>query len=346
MKYTRNLKANTSILSNLCLDTLYNIFEFLDFVNLLNLSKVNKSLNENLETLIKDKINNFIKKYNIELLNFLQIEKQNFCNIREFSKKDYDIFAFLCIKNFTTIKTNNILIRTIERLKLNLIFPLQMILKTILSSTKIVTIDLADIKLSLIELNLISSFLNFKFGNCWNIELNYINSNILVDDFMEIIKNLKVNTTIKKLNLKNIKLCLHRQYNIFEALAEALVFNKCITELNLTNTEICKYDCTRFTKFLEALKKNTHLTKLDLSKNYINKDTIEKLIEVLKVNTTLTNISISYKESYNKEIISYQSTIKAALLRNKNLTKLKNKKTKKLSNILVIMKSSLLGTFH
>ena len=46
---------------------------------------------------------------------------------------------------------------------------------------------------------------------------------------------------------------------------------------------------------------------------------------------TLTNISISY----NEEIISYQSTIKAALLRNNKLTKLKNKETKKLSNILV-----------
>jgi hypothetical protein len=341
MKCAHNLKANTSILSNFCLDTLNNIFEFLDFVNLLNLSKVDKSLNKNIETLIKDKINNFTKKYNIELLNFLQIENQNFCNIREFLKKDYDIFAFLCIKNFTTRKTKDILIRTVQkRILISIFFPLQMVLKTIFSSTKTVTLDLAYIELSPIELNLISSFLNFKFGNCWNIELNYTNSQFHYIGFIEIMKNLKVYTTITKLNLKNFKIHNYGA-EISEALAEGLVFNKSITELNLTNTEIFQYNRSSYTKVLEALKKNTHLTKLDLSKNYINKYGIEKLIEVLKVNTTLTNISISYKEAYNEEISSYQKTIKAALLRNKKLTILKNKETKKLSNILVIIKSSV-----
>jgi hypothetical protein len=341
MKCAHNLKANTSILSNFCLDTLNNIFEFLDFVNLLNLSKVDKSLNKNIETLIKDKINNFTKKYNIELLNFLQIENQNFCNICEFSKKDYDIFAFLCIKNFTTRKTKDILIRTVQKMILiSIFFPLQKVLKTIFLSTKTVTIDLAYIKLSPIELNLISSFLNFKFGNCWNIELNYANSRFQYDGFIEIMKNLKVYTTITKLNLKNVKIHNYGA-EISEALAEGLVFNKSITELNLTNTEILQYNRSSYTKVLEALKKNTHLTKLDLSKNYINKYGIEKLIEVLKVNTTLTNISISYKEAYNEEISSYQKTIKAALLRNKKLTILKNKETKELSNISVIIKSSV-----
>ena len=322
MKYTHNLEANISILSNLCLDTLNNIFEFLDFVNLLNLSQVNKSLNKNLKTLIKDKINNFVKKNKIELLNFLQIKHQKFYNSREFTSEDYDIFAFLCIKKHETIGTNDILIRE-YKYKARVIFPLQMILKTILSSTNKVTIDFAHINLSLIELNLISSFLNFKFRNCWNIELDYTNCMIYDIDFIEIIKNLKVNTTITKLNLKNIRL---HQYN--NELTEALLFNTFITELDLTNTDIFKYEST---KFLEALKKNTRLTKLNLSKNNITKDIIEELIEVLKVNMTLTNISISY----NKKIISYQSTIKAALLRNNKLTKLKNKETKKLSNILV-----------
>jgi hypothetical protein len=341
MKCAHNLKANTSILSNFCLDTLNNIFEFLDFVNLLNLSKVDKSLNKNIETLIKDKINNFTKKYNIELLNFLQIENQNFCNIHEFSKKDYDIFAFLCIKNFTTRKTKDILIRTVQEMRLiSIFFLLQMVLKTIFLSTKTVTIDLAYIELSPIELNLISSFLNFKFGNCWNIELNYADSRFQYYGFIETMKNLKVYTTITKLNLKNVKINNYGADNV-EALAEGLVFNKSITELNLTNTEIFQYNRSSYTKVLEALKKNTHLTKLDLSKNYINKYGIEKLIEVLKVNTTLTNISISYKEAYNEEISSYQKTIKAALLRNKKLTILKNKETKELSNISVIIKSSV-----
>ena len=323
MKYTHNLEANISILSNLCFDTLNNIFEFLDFVNLLNLSQVNKSLNKNLKTLIKDKINNFVKKNKIELLNFLQIKHQKFYNSHEFTCEDYDIFAFLCIKKHETIGTNDILIRE-YKYKARVIFPLQMILKTILSSTNKVTIDFAYINLSLIELNLISSFLNFTFRNyCWNIELDYTNCMIYDIDFNEIMNILKVNTTITKLKLKNIRLY---QYN--NKLTEALLFNTFITELDLTNTEIFKYEST---KFLEALKKNTHLTKLNLSKNYINKDIIEELIEVLKVNMTLTNIYISY----NEEIISYQSTIKAALLRNNKLTKLKNKETKKLSNILV-----------
>jgi len=333
MKCTYNFEANTLILSNLCLDTLNNIFEFLDFIDLLNLSKVSKSLNENLEKLIKDKLNNFYKKYNIELFNFLQIENQNFCKIHEFSKEDYDIFAFLCIKKYKTIKTNEIFIRKFKRFDANIIFPLQKILKTILSSKSNVIIDLAYIKLSLIELNLISSFLNFKFKDGWNIELDYTNCIIFEDDFIEIIKNLKVNTTITKLNLININFNLFN--NLINEFTEALAVNKFITELNLTNTKIFEYEST---KFLEALKKNTHLTTLDLSKNNINKDIIEELIEVLKVNTTLTNISISY----NDEIISYKSTIKAALLHNYKLTKLKikqnkldNKKTKKLSNNLL-----------
>ena len=217
-----HLEANTLILHNLCFDTLNHIFSFLNLFSLINLSKVNKQLNEeineNRKELTEEKKNKFAKKIGKNPLELLQADCIIIWDSFKFTIDDFDVLALLCLDNYKTIKAEKIIFRKLNTLG-RVTFSLVNVLKKILSSANKEQIIIDNIKLSVNELAFISSLLNLKFNKYFDIEIDYTKNACFSEDIYGVIKNLKDNERIKKLSLpKDFVL----DTNCFNSIEEAL----------------------------------------------------------------------------------------------------------------------------
>ena len=112
------------------------------------------------------------------------------------------------------------------------------------------------------------------------------------NSFNTIILGLKINIPLKILNIPELIL-YHMQLTDtqIKALAEALKINTTLRELNLSKNFISDEGGKALA---EALKINTTLTKLNLSKNSIGNQGASAIAEALKTNTTLTTLDFSW----------------------------------------------------
>ena len=217
-----HLEANTLILHNLCFDTLNHIFSFLNLFSLINLFKVNKQLNEeinkNRKVLTEENINKFAKKIGKNPLDLLQADCSIIWDSFKFTIDDFDVLALLCLDNYKTIKAEKIIFRKLNTLG-RVTFSLVNVLKKILSFTNEEPIIIDNIKLSVNELAFISSLLNLKFNTYFDIEIDYTKNMCFSEDIYGVIKNLKDNERIRKLSLpKDFVL----DTNCFSSIEEAL----------------------------------------------------------------------------------------------------------------------------
>ena len=166
-----HLEANTLILHNLCFDTLNHIFSFLNLFSLINLSKVNKQLNEeinkNRKVLTEENINKFAKKIGKNPLDLLQADCSIIWDSFKFTIDDFDVLALLCLDNYKTIKAEKIIFRKLNTLG-RVTFSLVNVLKKILSSTNKEQIIIDNIKLQKYSEG--DNFLHSHNATIWNKE--------------------------------------------------------------------------------------------------------------------------------------------------------------------------------
>jgi Ran GTPase-activating protein (RanGAP) involved in mRNA processing and transport len=145
---------------------------------------------------------------------------------------------------------------------------------------------------------------------------------------------LSINSTLKDLNLKNIKLVESRGHEIIEALRN----NKTITSLDLgcnnpdtewdnldedIDEEYDKYGVYEIIEdyaiaIANMIKENTTIVKLNLERNRLGITGIDVIADALRVNTTITNLNLSRN---NLEEYGTQKVVDA-LCMNTTITKL------------------------
>jgi len=90
------------------------------------------------------------------------------------------------------------------------------------------------------------------------------------------------------------------------------------SELNcygLLREHDCRVTDNRFEQFIEALKVNTTLIKIDLSANQLGNDGAKYIADVLKVNTTLKSLDIGYNEFGDAGVSYIAEALKMGLRR-------------------------------
>jgi Ran GTPase-activating protein (RanGAP) involved in mRNA processing and transport len=137
---------------------------------------------------------------------------------------------------------------------------------------------------------IVVGFLKDFLTNTTYIELDFSNMGIASDVYT--ISPLA--NYLKKNNIKLTTLDLSsNELSIWylTSITEALVINKTLTKLNLSNNSVSTYDIAR------VLKYNSTLTTLILSNTgigFLDGDGVKTIAETLKINTTLTTLVLSY----------------------------------------------------
>ena len=137
---------------------------------------------------------------------------------------------------------------------------------------------------------IVCGFLKTFLTNTTYIELDFSNMGISSDNYTD---SLLANY-LKKDNIKLTTLDLSsNELSIWylTSITEALVINKTLTKLNLSNNSVSTYDIAR------VLEKNKTLTTLILSNTgieFFDGDGVKTIAETLKINTTLTTLVLSY----------------------------------------------------
>ena len=101
-------------------------------------------------------------------------------------------------------------------------------------------------------------------------------------DIKKFCNALKINKSLKMISFGACKNIIN-----YDDLADMLMINSTITQLMLYSNDISELSSS----FVEALKKNIGIKKLNLSHNSISN--VEQIAEILKVNSTITNINLA-----------------------------------------------------
>ena len=210
---------------------------------------------------------------------------------------------------------------------------------------------------------IVCGFLKTFLTNTTYTELDFSNMGISSDNYTD---SLLANY-LKKDNIKLTTLDLSsNELSIWylTSITEALVINKTLTKLNLSNNSVSTYDIARVLErnstlttlilsntgieffdgdgvktIAETLKTNTTLTTLVLSYNGIRSWGIIAIAKALEINSTLTTIDISYNNvGYNAakaiaEAVKTNSTLTTLILNN---TKMHSSETKAIAKALEI----------
>ena len=205
-------------------------------------------------------------------------------------------------------------------------------LKTFLTNTTYIELDFSNMGIAS-DVYTISPLTNYlKKNNIKLTTLDLSSNELSIWYLTSITEALVINKTLTKLNLSNNSVCA---YDI----ARVLKYNSTLTTLILSNTGIGILDGDGVKTIAETLKINTTLTTLVLSYNGIRSWGIIAIAKALEINNTLTTIDISYNNvGYNAtkaiaEAVKTNTTLTTLILNN---TKMHSSETKAIAKALEI----------
>lgn len=205
-------------------------------------------------------------------------------------------------------------------------------LKDFLTNTTYIELDFSNMGISS-DVYTISPLTNYlKKNNIKLTTLDLSSNELSIWYLTSITEALVINKTLTKLNLSNNSVST---YDI----ARVLKYNSTLTTLILSNTGIGILDGNGVKTIAETLKINTTLTTLVLSYNGIRSWGIIAIAKALEINNTLTTIDISYNNvGYNAtkaiaEAVKTNSTLTTLILNN---TKMHSSETKAIAEALEI----------
>ena len=270
------------------------VFNFSDFIECYKIGKINKQLNRIVLNIIPTLTQ--INFYNTTFITWQRTDK-----LKQILKETKNITT-LELKKITCI--NDVLLSLVYFLKDN----------TPLTTCRFNNLCQYSVRKTIKNKSAITCyFLKAFLTDTTYIELNFSNMDTVNDDY----RIIPLTTYLKK-NIKLTTLDLScNEFNLMylKSIIEALIINKTLTKLNLSNTyvnpfhivKILKYNSTLTTlilsntciamlngveKIAEILKTNTSLTTLDLSCNKIHSLGIIAIAEAVKINTTLTLLDL------------------------------------------------------
>ncbi len=131
--------------------------------------------------------------------------------------------------------------------------------------------------------------MNFHTENTTVLDLSFTPHSILQDSWVEIVDNLKINTTITYLNFARIVIG-HSPIITIESICDIIRNNSTISHLDLSQN---KLKLEHIETLSNAIAENQTLISLNLSNNPIGADGIIVLSNVLRHNTSITNLDLS-----------------------------------------------------